>query len=256
MAEESLRLRTQDNDLAAFVVIVARCAGAVGSLASIPSPRAHRLPESLRGHLAGVLAEIRSPEPGEPRRIGEHGEPRDGRFSMAAVAFVVVVLALASVYVGFWVNGRREPSTVRVDSPPSPGLPAAPATGAPVEPDTPDNDGEEALSRAVDEGWIDAGVVAQTAYRRGRSRSRSGLYDGAAADFGIARRFGDGYYFYDDATYYQARALHRSGSLPEAQEAYEHLLSLSTDERLPYRADAKRFLEQLRNRRAEGQVAR
>ena len=59
LAEESLRLRTRDNDLAAFVVIVARCTGAAGNLASVPRPRGDRIPESLRSHLPRVLAKVR-----------------------------------------------------------------------------------------------------------------------------------------------------------------------------------------------------
>ena len=74
LAEESLRLRTRDNDLAAFVAIVTRCAGAAGSLASIPRPRADRLPDSLRRYLPGVIAAIRGRETESPPVIAEPQE--------------------------------------------------------------------------------------------------------------------------------------------------------------------------------------
>ena len=258
LAEESLRLRTKDNDLAAFVVIVARCAGAAVSLLSIPSPRADRLPESLRSHLHAVLTEIRSPETGGLSVIPEQRDLGDRRFGMPALAVAVVVFALVSGYIfGSWGDGSREPPTARRETPPSTGGPGPGApNGTPDEPDPPTDEDRELVSRVVKENWIDTLLVARAAYQRGRSRSRRGLYDSAATDFGVARQFGDGAYFYDDAVYFQARALQRSGSLCKAQEAYEHLLSLSTDEGLPYRADAKRFLGQLRNHCSEEQVAR
>ena len=258
LAEESLRLRTRDNDLAAFVVIVARCAGAVGGLASIPCPRADRLPESLRTHLPGVLAEIRSPQARELHgAVREQRQADNRRVGVPTLAVAAVVLALASGYIGSSFDGLPEPSSARGDPPlPDLGEPQTPKD-RPDGPELPaDDDGGELLSQVVDQNLIDSLVVARAAYQRGRLRSRRGLYDGAAADFGIAREFGHGAYFYDDAVYYQARALHRSGSLSKAQKAYEHLLSLPTEEGRPYRADAKRFLGQLRNHSTEEQVAR
>ena len=128
-------------------------------------------------------------------------------------------------------------------------------TGDSPHPILPDGgDGEGPVVDAPPDEFY-ALTLARAAYARGRSRSRSGLYRGAAADFGVARQFGRDAYFYDDAVYYQARALHRSGALAKAEEAYEHLLSLSTGEGRPYRGDAMRFLRELRSS-TEEQVAR
>lgn len=256
LAEESLRLRTRHNDLAAFVAIVTRCAGAAGSLASIPRPRAARLPDGLHGHLSSVLAAMRGPEAEPPPVIEDPQAQERRRLAVPALALAAVVLALASGYIGSWVSGRGEPPTVRLDSGPSPNSLAVPVTAS-AGPHTSPDDIRPVLAPAVDEDSLDPTMVARAAYLRGLARSRRGLYEGAAADFRIVRRFGDGNsYFYDDAVYYEARALHRMGSFTAAQEAYEHLLSLSTDGRLPYRADARRFLNELLHRGAAEPLTR
>ena len=66
-ARESLSLARSDNDLAAFVLLLATVAGAHGSLASVPRPRAGQLPASLAPYAEELIAAARALRDGEVR---------------------------------------------------------------------------------------------------------------------------------------------------------------------------------------------
>jgi hypothetical protein len=64
-ARESLSLARSDNDLAAFVLLLAMVGGAHGTLASVPRPRVEQLPASLAPYADELIAAARALRDGE-----------------------------------------------------------------------------------------------------------------------------------------------------------------------------------------------
>lgn len=265
LAAESLRLMWRDNDLAAFVVLVAAVAGVRGPVRSIPRPRPELLPESLAPHVEDVLAtaeRLRSGEEAEEieqveevakveeepsplatdLEAGQETEtepieavlpsppPPWWRGRSAGLSAAAVVLLAAGVLLGELLGrvGSREPL------PPDGPLPASPAPAAAAiqaRPAPP-----PALAPALPRIPV---AVGHTAWSEGRKASSDGSYAKAREHLEIAVLVPPETFYWDDALYYLARAYHRLGECEKAAGAYDRLIQGSSHSQ--FVSDARHF---------------
>jgi tetratricopeptide (TPR) repeat protein len=250
-AAESLRFVREQNDLAAFVLLVASLAGARGSVAAVPRPRAAALPAPLAPWVdevldaAGQLRALgaRSASPVEIQRALRELDPRHPllpdpvpsrrrRWLVPATA-VAVALPLAAIagLAGRWngaettrqqMQGRiaaLDNALRRARQAPPPG--ASPPAVVPAPPLDPWLRALQGLPPRTQTRVQDS--VSREAWHLGRAASRRGRYEQARKYLELAAQGPRGSDYWDAALYYLGKAYHRLGRPEEARAAYQRL---------------------------------
>lgn len=264
-AAESLRLARQDNDLAAFVVIVASLAGAHRSVSSVPRPRAEALPPSLAplldetlevaqrlrsmGEESASAAEIETvlreldpqhrllpppaPLPVEAPVVPPQPQRFPWRLMTAAAGVALLIGALTGSWTGQQTTQQKLGPRIaelekRLQTTPEP--PAVPIQAAQAQ-------SREPLLRQVQT------TLSLEAYRHGLKASQREEYKEARQYLEFAVQGPRDSYYWDDSLYYLARAYHRLHEREKAAAAYRRL-----EREAPgsvYLKDTRQFLARL-----------
>jgi tetratricopeptide (TPR) repeat protein len=232
-AAESLRLARSDNDLAAFILLVAALAGAHGSVPSVPRPRAEALPSTAAPFLDEVLStatrlRAMADNPEEAETLLRELDPRHAllpappppttpppasppaspkRAPSPLFALVAGAVLLVAGFGSGWYGRRAERLQAVAPPPPAAAQPAAtpapapPSAAAPPLPDT----------------------LRADAYRRGRDASKRKQYKEALPYLEIAAKAPAGNWYSEDALFFLGKTYHRLGRREDAAAAYRRL---------------------------------
>lgn len=252
-AAESLRLARSDNDLAAFVLLIAALAGAQGSVSSIPRPRADALPSTLPpfvdealsvaerlrtapsiSEVEELLHELDPQHPFLPPPLPAPVELPKPRPLWPAWAVAASVALLAGTVMGWYAT--RQPAQKRttekrqLTTPPV--IPAAPPRPSAPKP----------WAMAMDDAEIQ-NSFSTDAWRHGLQASKNGDYERARKFLELAIQGPRTSWYWEDALFYLGKTYHRLGRLGDAAAAYERLAREAPDSQ--YVPEARRFLARI-----------
>jgi len=278
-AAESLRLKSTDNDLAAFVLLLSAFEGATGSVRAVPRPHAENLPDEVGKYLHDLLdavEKVRSQDLPSSDCVRSRGTRsyRPLHLALATIGFLALGLVLGQFLlqrgerISILESAERPLSNhVRSQNQATPTIPAITQRqdGESTSEHTFAFDRELSLilaKTALADDWakvarlvaevqpqhredlvrdILPSSLARRAYLSGLRASRYGDYGCAEVLLDIAMTLAPpDTYFEDDALYYRARALQRTGHSLEAWELFNRVLTEFPSS--PYRREARRFL--------------